>query len=131
MKHQTWALTAAILLLAAMPSFADISGTNTNTVTDTLKVSVTVVDAVEMTLSTAAGGCAVTGAGGGADYNMSLGTVDALGLTAPACGSSFAPTTPGTTNSAYYTAYTITPIYTSSPVRQNPPSRPMSRQPPA
>jgi len=118
MRYRSAILAVAILLLAAMPTFAATSATNTNTISPTLKVSVSVVDAVELTLSTSGAGCAVN-SGGGGDYNMNFGTVDALGITAPACGNVFTPTTPGVTNAAYYTPYTITPIFTSQAVTTN------------
>jgi len=117
MKPRTAILAAAILILAAMPTFAATQALNTNTVSPTLKINVTVQSAVSLTLATA-GGCAIA-AGGGADYNMSFGTVDALGINAPACGSQFAPTTPGVTNAAYYTPYSITPVFTSQSVSTN------------
>jgi len=117
MRHRSAILLAAILILAAMPAFATTQATNTNTISPTLKVNVTVQDAIELTLATS-GGCAVT-AGGGADYSMSFGNVDALGINAPTCGLQFAPTTPGVTNSAYYTPYSITPIFTSQAVSTN------------
>jgi len=118
MRHRSAILLAAILILAAMPAFATTQAVNTNTISPTLKVNVTVQDAIELTLAQSGAGCAVT-AGGGTDYSMSFGNVDALGINAPACGSQFAPTTPGVTNSAYYTPYTITPIFTSQAVTTN------------
>jgi hypothetical protein len=101
-------LTAMVLALAVVPTFAVTSATNTNTISPTLKV---------LTLATGTQ-CAVT-AGGGADYSMNFGNVDALGITAPACGSQYVPTTPGTTNAAYYSDYKITPIFTSQAVSTN------------
>lgn len=117
MKHRSAILLAAILLLAAMPAFAITQATNTNTIAPTLKVSVTVQSAIQLTLSTGSG-CTVN-SGGGADFNMSFGNVDALGINVPACGNQFAPTTPGVTNAFYYTDYKLTPIFTSQPVSTN------------
>lgn len=110
-------ILAAILILAAMPAFATTQAVNTNTISPTLKVNVTVQSAIAMTLSSGAG-CAIA-AGGGADYNMSFGTVDALGINVPACGSQYAPTTPGVTNAFYYTDYKITPVFTSQTTSNN------------
>ena len=110
-------LATMLLALAAIPALGVTQATNTNTISPTLKINVTVQDAIQLTLATGAG-CAVT-AGGGADYNMNFGNVDALGINAPTCGSQFAPTTPGTTNAAYYSNYTITPIFTSQAVTTN------------
>jgi len=117
MRHRSAILLAAILILAAMPAFAATQAVNTNTISPTLKVNVTVQDAIQLTLATGSQ-CAIA-AGGGADYNMSFGNVDALGINAPACGSQFAPVTPGVTNSAYYTDYKLTPIFTSQSVSTN------------
>jgi len=110
-------LATMILALASIPALGVTQATNTNTISPTLKVNVTVQDAIQLTLSTGTG-CAVT-AGGGADYSMNFGNVDALGINVPACGSQFAPTTPGVTNAAYYSNYTITPIFTSQGVITN------------
>jgi hypothetical protein len=107
------ALTTGI----AAPASAATSAVNTNTVSPALVVNVTVQKAIQLTLATGTG-CAVN-AGGGGDYSISLGTVDALAINAPACGSKFAPTTPGATNAVYYTNYTITPMFTSQTVATN------------
>jgi len=117
MKHRSAILLASILLLAAMPAFATTQATNTNTISPTLKVSVTVQSAIQLTLSTG-GGCTIN-TGGGGDFSMSFGNVDALGINAPSCGSQFAPTTPGVSNAFYYTPYNITPIFTSQAVSTN------------
>lgn len=117
MKKQWMILGAAALALSTAQVFAATSATNTNTISPTLKVNVTVQDAIELTLASGAG-CAVA-AGGGADYNMNFGNVDALGINVPACGSQFAPTTPGTSNAFYYSDYKITPIFTSQAVTTN------------
>jgi hypothetical protein len=117
MKHRTAILAVAILILAAAPVMAATSAANTNTISPTLKVNVTVQSAIGLTLAQGAG-CAVN-SGGGADYNMSFGNVDALGINAPTCGSQFAPTTPGVSNSAYYSDYKLTPVFTSQPVSTN------------
>lgn len=110
-------LAAVALVLGAVNASAATQATGVNTVSPTLVVNVTVNKAVSLTLATGTG-CTIN-AGGGGDYNVNLGTVDALAITAPACGSSFAPTTPGTTNAAYYTDYTVTPIFTSQSVSTN------------
>jgi len=118
MKTRSKILMAAMILaLAAVPALGVTQATNTNTISPTLKINVTVQDAIQLTLSSGAG-CTVN-AGGGADYNMNFGNVDALGINAPTCGSQFAPTTPGTTNAAYYTDYKLTPIFTSQAVITN------------
>lgn len=110
-------LAAVALVSASVNVFAATQATNTNKVSPTLVVNVTVQDAVSLTLAT--GTQCTINAGGGGDYNVNLGTVDALAIAAPTCGSSYAPTTPGTTNAAYYTDYTVTPIFTSQAVSTN------------
>ena len=117
MRKQLIVLTAMVMALATMPAFAATQAVNTNTIPPTLKINVTVQDAIQLTLATA-GGCTVN-AGCGGDYNMSFGNVDALGINVPACGSQFAPTSPGVTNAAYYTPYSITPVFTSQSVATN------------
>ena len=106
-----------VLALTAIRTFASTIGTNTNTLSPTATVRVNLQNAIQLTLATGTG-CAVT-AGGGTDYSMNFGTVDALAITAPACGSKFAPITPGTTNAAYFSDYQLTPVFTSQPVNTN------------
>jgi len=110
-------LATMILALAAMPALGVTQATNTNVISPTLKVNVTVQDAIQLTLSTGTG-CAVA-AGGGADYNMNFGTVDALAINPAACGNKFAPTTPGVSNAVYYSDYKLTPVFTSQNVSTN------------
>src|SRR6476646_6692630 len=103
--------------LAGLPVFASTSATNTNTVSPALAVNVTVQKAISLTLATGTG-CAVS-AGGGADYSISFGNVDALAINTPACGSKFSPTTPGSTDAVYYSDYVVTPVFTSQSVATN------------
>jgi hypothetical protein len=117
MRKQLMILAAVAVVFGAVNASAATQATNTNKVSPTLVVNVTVQDAVSLTLAT--GTKCTVNAGGGGDYNVNLGTVDALAITAPACGNSYAPTTPGTTNAAYYTDYTVTPIFTSQAVSTN------------
>jgi type 1 fimbria pilin len=117
MKKQIMILTAVAMAFVAMQASAATQATNTNTVSPTLVVNVTVQKAVSLTLAT--GTTCVINAGGSGDYNVSLGTVDALAINAAACGNKFAPTTPGVTNSAYYTDYVVTPVFTSQAVSTN------------
>lgn len=110
-------LPALFVLLAATPAFAQTQATATNTVSPTLEVSVNVVKAIRLTLATDTE-CAVT-AGTGTDYAMSFGSVDALGISAGACGSKFAPATPGTDAAVYYSNYTLKPVFTSQSTTNN------------
>jgi len=117
MRKHLMILAAMAMTLSTVQAFAATQATNTNTISPTLVVNVTVQKAVRLTLAT--GTTCTVNAGGSGDYNINLGNVDALAIQAPACGNSFAPTTPGTTNAAYYSDYTITPIFTSQSVSTN------------
>lgn len=116
-KRHLIVFAIVVLALVAMRTFASTTGSNTNTVSPTASVHVNVQNAIQLTLATGTG-CAVT-AGGGTDYSMNFGSVDALAITAPACGSKFAPTTPGTTNAVYYSDYQLTPVFSSQSVSTN------------
>jgi hypothetical protein len=109
------ALVTVGFILEGTPAFASTSAVNTNTVSPTLVVSVTVQKAISLTLASGAG-CTVTAA---SDYSISFGTVDALAINTGSCGSKFAPTTPGSTNAVYYTDYQVTPVFTSQTVSTN------------
>ena len=117
MRKHLFTLTAVAMALVAVQASAKTQDTATNAVSPTLVVKVSVDKAVSLTL--AAGTQCAINPGGGGDYNVDFGTVDALAITAPTCGSSFAPTTPGTTNAVYYTDYKVTPIFTSQAVSTN------------
>ncbi len=112
MKKQFSAGLVALMAVSTA-AFANTGAANTNTVSPTLVVNATVQDAVQLTLSTGALGgvnhCAIA-AGGGGDYNMSFGTVDALGVNAGNCNV-FTPTTPGQTPAVYWTDYQLTPVW--------------------
>jgi hypothetical protein len=111
MKKQ-FLLLMTVLLVAAT-AFANTGAVNTNTVSPTLVINATIQDAVLLTLKTGTlagiSHCTIA-AGGGGDYNMSFGTVDALGINASNCNV-FAPTTPGQTPAVYYTDYQLTPAW--------------------
>jgi len=96
------------LLLGSMQAFGVTSAANASTVSPTLKLTVTVQKAIQLTLSQ---GTMCTLGNTGADYSIAFGTVDALGVSAPTCGSVYTPTTPGVTPSVYYTDYKLTPSF--------------------
>jgi len=96
-----------VMLFLSMQAFASTGAANASTVSPTLQVNVTVQKAVQLTLST--GTLCTVGAGSGADYAITFGTVDALGLSTPTCGNKYAPTTPGVSAAYYYTDYKLTP----------------------
>jgi hypothetical protein len=117
MRKQLMILVTAAMVLAAVQGFGATEATGSNTISPTLVVNVNVQKAIRLTLATGTA-CAVN-TGGGGDYNIDLGNVDALAIQTPACGNSYAPTTPGTTNAAYYSDYSVTPIFTSQSVSTN------------
>jgi hypothetical protein len=96
------------LLMFSMQAFAVTQAANASTVSPTLKISVTVQKAIQLTLSQGTG-CTLGNTG--ADYSIAFGTVDALGISIPSCGSVYAPTTPGVSPSVYYTDYKLTPAF--------------------
>jgi len=106
-----------LVSLMSLPAFASNDAVNTNTVSPTLVVSVTVQKAIRLTLAT--GSQCTVSAGGGGDYSISFGNVDALAINTATCGSKFVPTTPGSTNAVYYTDYTVTPMFTSQTTTNN------------
>lgn len=116
MKKQ-FLVIMAVLLVSATGAFAATGATNTNTVSPTLVVNATIVDAVLLTLKTGtlAGSphCTIA-AGGGGDFNMQFGTVDGLGVSPSSCAAAnnpFAPTTPGQTPAVYWSDYQLTPAW--------------------
>jgi hypothetical protein len=121
MKRTSLAILATLLTMAST-TFAGTSATNTNVVSPTLQVSATIVSAVQLTLTQGASGtaCAITpNAGGNPDYTMSFGTVDALAITAGACGQRYTPAQTGT-DAVYYTDYQLNPVYASQANTANP-----------
>jgi hypothetical protein len=109
----------AVLMALSTVAFAGTTATNTNTVSPTLQISATVQKAVRLTLSTGTAAvthCAVVATGASPDYTMNFGTVDALAINAPACGSVFAPAVPGTSNAIYWSDYNLTPTFTGHTV---------------
>jgi hypothetical protein len=112
MKKQ-WIVMLVALLALSTAAFANTGAANTNTVSPTLVINATVQDAVQLTLKTGATAainhCTIA-AGGGGDYNMSFGTVDALGVNAGNCNV-FTPTTPGQSPAVYWTDYQLTPAW--------------------
>src|SRR5215510_8132383 len=87
-------LGAVFMLFAALPMFASNEATNTNTVSSTLQVNVTVVKAIRLTLSQ--GTQCTINSGSNPDFSMNFGTVDALGISAGNCGAKYTPPVPGT-----------------------------------
>ncbi|HMF91945.1 MAG TPA: hypothetical protein VKL40_14980 [Candidatus Angelobacter sp.] len=116
----------SIVILALMAfttaAFAGTQATNTNTVSPTLQISANVQKAIRLTLSTGTAAtphCTVTATGGTPDYTMSFGTVDALAINAPTCGSVFAPAVPGVDSAIYWSDYNLTPMFTGQSTTNN------------
>jgi len=105
----------AMLLVVTPAVFAGTQGQNTNTVSPTLQISANVQSAIRLTLSTGTAvtpHCTVTATGGTPDYTMNFGTVDALAINAPTCGSVFGPAVPGTDSAIYWSDYKLSPVFT-------------------
>ena len=116
------AILLVVGLLATATAFAGTQATNTNTVSPTLQISANVQSAIRLTLSTGTAAtphCTVTPTGGTPDYTMSFGTVDALGINAPTCGSVFGPAVPGTDSAIYWSDYNLTPVFAGQAATTN------------
>ncbi len=121
MKKYSTAIQAVLMALSTA-AFAGTQATNTNTVAPTLQISANVQKAIRLTLSTGTAAtphCTVTATGGTPDYTMNFGTVDALAINAPSCGSVFAPTIPGTDSAIYWSDYNMTPVFTGQSATTN------------
>ena len=115
-------LAFVVIGLMATAAFAGTQATNTNTVSPTLQVNVNVQSAIRLTLSTGTAAtphCTITPTGGSPDYTVNFGTVDALAINAPTCGSVFAPTVPGTDSAIYWSDYNLTPVFTGQSTTNN------------
>jgi len=111
----------AMLLVVTPAVFAGTQGTNTNTVSPTLQVSINIQKAVRLTLSTgtaAVAHCAVVNNGGNPDYTMNFGTGDALGINAGNCNL-FGPANPGVDSAIYWSDYNLTPVFTNQSTTNN------------
>jgi len=111
----------AMLLVVTPAVFAGTQGTNTNTVSPTLQVSINIQKAVRLTLSTGTAAvthCAVVNNGGNPDYTMNFGTGDALGINAGNCNL-FGPANPGVDSAIYWSDYNLTPVFTNQSTTNN------------
>jgi len=97
-------IAAVCAVWASVSLLASTSATGTNTVAPTLKVNATIQSAVQLTLATGSGGCAIS-AGSGTDYQISFGNVNGLGVGTPTCGS---VNTITASNAQYITSYQLT-----------------------
>ncbi len=120
MKKQL--LIMLVVAFATVSAMAATQATNTNTVAPTLQIQANVQSAVRLTLATGTAAtphCTVTATGGTPDYTMNFGTVDALAINTPSCGSVFAPATPGVDSAIYWSDYNLTPVFTGQAATTN------------
>jgi hypothetical protein len=114
MKRMTLAIFATLLTMAST-TFAATQATGTTSVSPTLQISVTVQDAVQLTLTNgpSASHCAITPNTPTTDYQMTFNSTDALAISNSSCGQKFAGASSGTGDAVYYTDYVLNPVYTS------------------
>ena len=109
------AVAAAMLVAtSAWAANTPVTATGTNTVSATLAVKATLVKAVQLTLDTGTG-CTVSNGGGG-DFSLDFGSVDALGVSTGCAGAGagkFTAVVGGVNKAIYYTDYTVTPRFTN------------------
>jgi hypothetical protein len=116
MRNRTGVLVVFVGMAAFSSALSSVASAatdavNASSVSPVLQVSVTVQKAIRLTLSTGTSGTTCT-VNSGSDYSMNFGSVDALGINTP-CGAKFDPADPGTSPSAYYTDYRVTPVFTN------------------
>jgi len=112
MRRRPVGVTITLLAgISARTGLAATSGTGTSTLATTLGVSANVQTAVELALGTGSGGLGTPCTlfeGGGGDWSISLGNINALGVGTPTCGGVQAVTA---SNATYATNYTVIPSY--------------------
>lgn len=105
---------ATMVATSAWAANTPVTATGTNTVSPTLAVKATLVKAVQLTLDTGTG-CTVSNGGGG-DFSLDFGSVDALGVSTGCTGAGagkFTTVVGGVNKAVYYTDYTLTPRFTN------------------
>ena len=105
---------ATMVATSAWAANTPVTATGTNTVSPTLAVKATLVKAVQLTLDTGTG-CTVSNGGGG-DFSLDFGSVDALGVSTGCTGAGagkFTTVVSGVNKAVYYTDYTLTPRFTN------------------
>jgi hypothetical protein len=106
---KTLFFAAVALLLSASQASAVTYAVASNTVSPTLRVIVNVQTAVQLTLSQATGGCAITNPGaGGEDFSIDFGNVNGLGLGTPSSCIKAVDTATSTAAAFYLTDYQTT-----------------------
>ena len=111
MRLKGFVLLAAVAMATnAYAQNTPKTATGTNTVSATLAVKATLAKAVSLTLNTGSG-CTVSDGGGG-DFSLDFGTVDALGVSTGCAGAGAGKFT-NANQAIYYSDYTITPAFTN------------------
>lgn len=102
--------TSAALLLGLAATFASAQGpaSNAATTTSELEMSATVQTAVQLNISTGAGGSTVSGSNSNGLFSVNFGNINGLGLGTPAAGVSVVADSSG---ALYKTPINITPVY--------------------
>jgi hypothetical protein len=111
MRQRTVILAFVIVALLAAPVFAK-ENQNQASLGATLKINLTVVQALRLVLATGTSGtdCTVNDPGTGADYDMNFGNVNGLGVAAGGCaGVELVSGTP-----VWYSGYKVTPSFTGN-----------------
>lgn len=101
------------VLVAALLAFAGVAAAqgpalDSNTTTSELEMSATVQTAVQLNISTGAGGATVSGSNSTGLFTISFGNINALGMGTPAAGISVVVDGSG---ALYKTPINLTPIY--------------------
>lgn len=108
MRNPLGLLTLAGLIALAPPAFGSTAAKNTDMVSPTLTVSVTVQKMIHLTLATGTR-CPVRPA---TDYTVSFGNADTPAIH-DACSDTFAPRTPRLTNAVYHPGHQAPPAFIS------------------
>jgi hypothetical protein len=105
----TIVLSGLVMALSASQVLAATFAVGANNVSATLRVNVNVQTAVQLTLSTATGGCSITNPGaGGEDFSIDFGDVNGLGLGTPSGCIKAVDTATSASAAFYLTDYQMT-----------------------
>jgi hypothetical protein len=103
-----FALLLTALFVFGGAAYAQGPSVNASTTTSELEMSATVQTAVQLNISTGAGGATVSGSNSTGLFSVSFGNVNGLGLGAPAAGVSVVVDASG---ALYKTPISLTPVY--------------------
>jgi hypothetical protein len=107
-NHLRFALLAAAFFAFAGTAAAQGPALNASTTTSELEMSATVETAVQLNISTGAGGATVSGSNATGLFSVSFGNVNGLGLGTPAAGVSVVADASG---ALYKTPINLTPVF--------------------